>query len=176
MINHAAMLRPRAKLRPVANLTALACAIGASVVAYGAFMTQREAELLARSNDQLRTRQAASRQEPSKQELDLQHQWEVLLRERAYPWANVFRAVEHVSDPEIELLEFRPDRRAGTVVLKGEGRSAESVMRYLELLQANPTFSRVYLAHTANVERGRLSTRAFEMRLTLTDKLRAVGR
>lgn len=176
MIDHAAMLRPRAKLRPVAYVMALAIAVGALAVAYGAFMTQKEAALLARGNEQLRTRQAASRREPSKQELDLQHQWEVLLRERAYPWAKVFRAVEHVSDPEIELLEFRPDRRAGTVVLKGEGRSAESVMRYLELLQADPIFSRVYLAHTANVERGRLSTRAFELRLTLTDRLSTAGR
>lgn len=66
--------------------------------------------------------------------------------------------MEHVSDPEIELIEFRPDRRAGTLVLKGEGRSEESVMRYLERSQEEPTFSRVYLAHTASVERGRLQT------------------
>lgn len=170
MIDHAALLRPRARLRSIGYVVALAIASGALVIGYAAYKTHQEAAALARSNAQLRARQAASRQELSPRDLELQRQWTVLLQERAYPWAKVFRAVEHVADPEIELLDFRPDRRAGTLVLKGEGRTAESVMRFLERLQEDPTFSRVYLVHTASVERGRLLTRDFEIRLDLDVK------
>lgn len=170
MIDHAAMLRPRARLRPLGYLAALAIALGAVVVGHRAYLAQQEAAALGRSNEQLRKRQAAANAQPSPQDVEVQRQWKVLKQERAFPWARVFRAVEHVADPDIELLEFRPDRRQGTLVLKGEGRSAESMMRYLERLQEDPGFSRVYLAHTATVERGRLLTRAFELRLTLSSE------
>ena len=167
MIDHTALLRPRPQFRALVYLAALGIAIAALMVGRTALLTHQEAVTLSRSNEELRAKQAAARAEPSPKELELQRQWAVLQQERAYPWAKVFRAVEHAADPEIELLEFRPDRRAGTLVLKGEGRSAESVMRYLERLQEDPTFSRVYLAHTASIERGRLVTRAFELRLNL---------
>lgn len=167
MIDHAAMLRPRVPRRVLGYLAAFLVVLAAVVVARLAYMTHQEAAMLAHSNEGLRTRQSAARVEPSPKDLELRRQWAVLMHERAYPWAKVFRAVEHVADPDIELLEFRPDRRAGTLVLKGEGRTAESVMRYLERLQDDPTFSRVYLAHTASVDRGRLVTRSFELRLNL---------
>jgi len=171
MTKYEAMLRPRAKGRALGYIVALAIALGASVTAYEAQLIHGEAEGLSRSNEQLRVRQAAALQEPTQSERDQQRKWSALRQERAFPWAKVFRAVEHVSDPDIELLEFRPDRRAGTLVLKGEGRSSESVMRYLERLQEDVTFSRVYLAHTASVERGRLLTRSFELRLILNGNL-----
>lgn len=168
MIDHEALLRPRASLRPIGYLAALAIFLGAVAVGHTAYLAQREGDALVRSNELLRKRQAAANAQPSPQDIELQRQWGVLKQERAFPWARVFRAVEHVADPDIELLEFHPDRRQGTVVLKGEGRNAESVMRYLERLQDDPTFSRVYLAHTATVERGRLMTRTFELRLKLS--------
>jgi hypothetical protein len=167
MIDHAALLRPRAPRRILGFLAAFVLALAAMVVGRIAYMAHQEVTRLAQSNEDLRTKRASARPEPSQKELELLHQWTVLEQERAYPWAKVFRAVEHVADPEIELLEFRPDRRAGTLVLKGEGRTSESVMRYLERLQEDPTFSRVYLAHTASVDRGRLVTRSFELRLNL---------
>jgi hypothetical protein len=168
MIDHAALLRPRAKLRPLGYAAAFAIMCSAVAIAHSAYLTQQRAEALAKGNEQLRKLQAAANTQPSPQEIELQRQWGALKQERTFPWARVFRSVEHVADPDIELLEFHPDRRQGTVVLKGEGRNAESVMRYLERLQEDPAFSRVYLAHTATVERGRLTTRAFEVRLKLS--------
>jgi Tfp pilus assembly protein PilN len=167
MIDYAAMLRPRTPCRILGYMAAVSIALAALVIGRMAYMAHQEAAALARSNEDLRVRQAAARAEPSPRDLELQRQWTVLLQERAYPWAKVFRAVENVAGPEIELLEFRPDRRAGTLVLKGEGRTSESVMRYLERLQEDPTFSRVYLVHTASVERGRFVTRSFELRSNL---------
>jgi len=169
MIDHAAMLRPRARFRPLGYAIAVVVALGGGTLGYAAYMAHQEAAAITRSNAQLRTRQAAASQEPSPKDLELRRQWTVLQQERAYPWAKVFRAVEHVADPEIELLEFRPDRRAGSLILKGEGRTSESVMRFLERLQDDPTFSRVYLVHTASVERGRLITREFELHLDLIE-------
>jgi len=169
MIDHAAMLRPRARRNVLAYIGAAVIASAAALLGHAAYREHSEATMLARSNEQLSARQAAARVQPSQQSLELQRQWAVLQQERTYPWARVFRAVEHVSTPEIELLEFRPDRRAGTLVLKGEGRTSESVMHYLESLQEDPTFSRVYLTHTASTERGRLLTRTFELRLILSE-------
>jgi hypothetical protein len=164
---YAAMLRPRARLRPLAHVTALVLVLVAAGAAYAAFLAYRQAAVQALSNEKLRSLQAAVFQSPSLQDKELQRQWAVLRQERIFPWARVFRAVEHAADRDIELLEFRPDRRQGMLVLKGEGRTAESVMRYLERLQDDATFSRVYLVHTASVERGRLLTREFELRLNL---------
>jgi Tfp pilus assembly protein PilN len=170
MIDHAAMLRPRARLRHIGYLSALAILLGAAAVGHMAYLAQQEALALAQDNEGLRRRLAAADALPSPHDAELQRHWTVLKQERAFPWARVFRSIEHVTDPDIELLEFRPDRRQGTLVLKGEGRSAESVMRYLERLQDDPAFSRVYLAHTSTVERGRLLTREFELRLNLDSR------
>lgn len=165
--DHSTLLRPRARLRPFGYAVALAIVLSAAAVGREAYSEQKEAANFSRLNDQLLRRQAAVNAQPSPPDLERQRQWAVLKQDRAFPWAKVFRAVEHVADPDIELLEFRPDRRQGALLLKGEGRTAESVMRYLERLQEDPTFSRVYLAHAASVERGRLQTRSFELRLRL---------
>lgn len=167
MIDHQTLLRPRTRMRPLGYMAALLLALVASTIGYEGYVANREAAAVTRNNEQLRSRLFASRQEPSPQDQELRKQWAALQQERAYPWAKVFRAVEHVSDPDIELLEFRPDRRAGSLILKGEGRTSDSVMRFLERLQDDPTFSRVYLAHTASMERGRLLTREFELHLNL---------
>ena len=171
MIDHQRLLRPRAKRRGFAYATVLLITVGASAAVYEAQKVHEEAGAISRNNEQVRLQQAAAGQEPNQKEREFQRHWTALRQERAFPWANVFRAVEHVADPDIELLEFRPDRRAGTLVLKGEGRSSESVMRYLERLQEDSTFSRVYLAHTAGMERGQLLTRSFELRLNLNGNL-----
>ena len=167
MIDHATLLRPRARLRAPAYLIAVALAACATVAVVTAVRIHQDAAALVLANERLHARQTAARPQPGKQDAEFQRQWAVLLQERTFPWSKVFRAVEHVVDPEIELLEFRPDRRQGTLILKGEGRNAESVMRYLGRLQEDATFSRVYLAHTASVQRGRLETRSFELRLYL---------
>jgi hypothetical protein len=161
------MLRPRAQRRIPVYLAACVISLAAMWVGRIAYLTHQEATQFAHSNEGRRLKQATARTGPSPKQQELQQQWAVLAQERSFPWAKVFRAVEHVADPEIELLEFRPDRRARTLVLKGEGRTSESVMHYLERLQEDPTFSRVYLVHTASVDRGRLTTRSFELRLNL---------
>jgi len=171
MIDHASMLRPRARGRFQGYLIALSIALAAAAVGRAAYSAHRDAEAISVKNEQLRAQQAAMRREPSREDQEFRRQWGLLQQDRAYPWEKVFRAVERASDPEIELLEFRPDRRQGTLVLKGEGRSGESVMRYLERLQEDATFTRAFLIHTASVERGRLVTRDFEVHLSLSPQL-----
>lgn len=174
MSYHVALLRPRARFRVLGYLLAAGLMLGALILGYAGYVAHQQTAEIVRANELLRAQQAAAHIEPTPQDLERRRQWSALLHERTYPWAKVFRAVEHVSDPEIELLEFRPDRRAGSLVLKGEGRTSESVTRYLERLQEDPTFSRVYLAHTASAERGRLLTRSFELRLLLAKSQFAV--
>ncbi|KQZ32558.1 hypothetical protein [Duganella sp. Root1480D1] len=167
MIDYAVMLRPRARARALGYLMAICMAIGALTIGHAGYLANRDAEAVIRSNEHFRARQAAARQEPSRQDVEFRRQWTLLQQERAFPWERVFRAAERASDPEIELLEFRPDRRKGTLVLRGEGQAGESVMRYLERLQEDPAFSRAILIHTSKLERGHLITREFELHLNL---------
>ena len=167
MTKHAELIRPRKRGQWVWYSTMAATWLAAGAIGWDVLSVQSAVDALALNNEELQKVQAAARPQPSREEQEVQRKWRALQQERAFPWAQVFRAVERANDPEIELLEFNPDRRQSTIVLKGEGKSAESVMRYLELLQAEPTFSQVYLSHTVNVEHGRLLTRSLEIQVNL---------
>ncbi len=166
-MKYAELIRPR-KRGQVAWYGAMAATwLAAGAIGWDVLSAQSTVADLELRNEALQKAQAAARPQTTREELEAQRKWGVLQQERAFPWAQVFRAVERANDSEIELLAFHPDRRQATIVLKGEGKSAESVMRYLELLQAEPSFSQVYLSHTVNVEHGRLLTRAFEIHVKL---------
>jgi len=168
MTDFVRLIKPRPRGRKPLFLAAAVLIAGAVGLASQSMDLQQKAATLKSQQTQRQAQMLAARVQLSKDDIEAARKWSVLTQERHYPWAKVFRAVERANDPDIELLEFRPDRQQGTVVLKGEARSAESIARYLELLQADTAFRRVYLTHTAHVEHGRLLTRAFEIHALLT--------
>jgi hypothetical protein len=107
---------------------------------------------------------------PSHQQVEEQKKWAQLRTERDFPWDNVFHAIEKVATPDIELLEFRPDKLNGQIVLKGEARNLKSLLDYLQALSDKSGWSEVHLAHQQTVQRGALETISFEIKATLTFK------
>jgi hypothetical protein len=167
MIGNIELIRPRKRGQFLwfSAISLLWLVVG--TIGWSAMSVQSSAEQIDARNAELQKAKAVARPQPTREEAEVQRKWVALQQDRTFPWAGVFRAIERANDPEIELLAFHPDRRQATVVLKGEGKSAESVMHYLETLQAEPSFAEVYLTHTVNVERGRLGTRAFEIHIKL---------
>jgi hypothetical protein len=95
--------------------------------------------------------------------------WAQLKIEREFPWPPVFLAVERVASPDIELLEFKPDKINRRIALRGEARNRKALIVYLGALAAQTGLSNVYLTHQQTVARDTLETIAFEMIATFTD-------
>lgn len=105
---------------------------------------------------------------PNRVAVDTQRRWEVLAAERAFAWYPVFRALEQASSPDIELLEFLPDKANRRLALRGEARSMAGLTGYLVALNAQAPLAEVYLAHQKNVSRAGMSIVSFEIRARLS--------
>jgi hypothetical protein len=95
--------------------------------------------------------------------------WSQLTMERDFPWPAIFTAVEKAASPEIELLQFRPDKPNRSIALSGEAKNHKALVIYLSALAAQPALKNVYLLHLQTVQRGTLETIAFEIRATLVN-------
>jgi hypothetical protein len=96
-----------------------------------------------------------------------QKRWAQLVMERDFPWTSIFAAVEKAASPDIELLQFKPDKPNHSIALSGEAKNHKALVTYLSVLTAQPALKDVYLLHLQNVERGSLETVSFEIRATL---------
>ena len=106
---------------------------------------------------------------PNHQEQEEQKKWIQFRAERDFPWNGIFKVVEKVATPDIELLEFRPDKLNKHIVLRGEARNLVSLLAYLDALNSQSGWTNVYLAHQQTVQRGTLETISFEIKGTLPD-------
>jgi hypothetical protein len=119
-------------------------------------------------NDKLLAMQAATIvPTASRSEQEEQKRWAQLKIERDFPWSPVFQAVERASNPDIELLEFKPDKLNRRITLGGEARSRQALIVYLDALAAQAGLNNVYLTHQQTVERGTLETISFEIKAGL---------
>jgi Tfp pilus assembly protein PilN len=159
------LIRPRGRL-PWIWIGAFACASVALMLLSEGWHAQVRAALAAQSRaraERMRTVPKA----PSRQELDDQKRWAALEMERTFAWDRVFKVIEQSADPDVELLEFHPDRQQRTVLLKGVAASPDALFRYLENLAAQPALAQVHLYHRQPAERGRLHAVEFEIRAGL---------
>ena len=104
---------------------------------------------------------------PSHQQQDEAKQWSQVRLEKDFPWEKVFRAIERTSSPEVELLEFHPDKLNHVIVLRGEARSVDGLLEYLRVLTAKTGWLDVHLTHQEKVQHGALETVSFEVKATL---------
>ncbi|HEY8023548.1 MAG TPA: hypothetical protein VIF60_03210 [Burkholderiaceae bacterium] len=164
------IIRPkprRTALLWLASLVLLALAAGAGTLAY---MRHQSVEQFQALRTALAAQQAAQVvPAPNQQEQMEQKKWAQLRLERDFPWNGVFKVVEKVATPDIELLEFRPDKLNRTIVLKGEARNLAALLAYLDALGNQSGWSKVFLAHQQTVQRGTLETISFEIKGTLPD-------
>lgn len=162
------LLRPRATGRRWlwgAILMALAVTGWGTALSWQAQIDARHFEALLRNAKSKRT--AAPPPQPTRSETDLARRWHALAVERAYSWYPVFRALEQASSPDIELLEFLPDKASRKLVLRGEARNVEALTAYLALLSKQKILNEVHMAHQKNISRAGLTVMTFEIRASL---------
>ncbi|HYD78910.1 MAG TPA: hypothetical protein VEC06_03800 [Paucimonas sp.] len=151
-------------------LAALALAGLSAWLAMEAYLLHgKAAEHKARSERLLARQEALSAAKPTRQQLEEQKRWAALKQEQDFPWQRVFQSVERANSVDIELLEFLPDKRNRVIVLRGEARSPEALVGYLDALAMQRAFGTVHLLHQLKAVRGRLETVAFEIKATLIE-------
>lgn len=105
--------------------------------------------------------------EPTKAETETAKRWAALLAERDFRWAPLFAALENAGNPDIELLEFQPDKANRRVSLRGEARDEAALQAFLASLAGQGALQRPHLVHEKIRQRDRLSTIAFEIKAGL---------
>jgi hypothetical protein len=100
-------------------------------------------------------------------ELEEQKHWASLKAERNFSWRPVFTALERAGNPNVELLEFRPDKRGHYLTLQGEAKDEESLTEFIESLSKQPALRRVHLTHWRIRHRDRLTTLSFEIKAAM---------
>jgi hypothetical protein len=154
-----AFLAPKSRHALAIGLLILVLALAAAWLALlGAEQFNRSKRLDAQLT-QLQGAQAA-RAVPtaSRQQVDEAKQWAQVRQEKDFPWDMVFRSIERTSSPEVELLEFHPDKLNHIIVLRGEARSVDGLLAYLQALTVRTGWVDVHLTHQEKVQHGALET------------------
>jgi hypothetical protein len=163
-------LRPPVRQTRWLIITVVILLAGVTWLGMEAFHIHETAVRIRGQSDQLRRMQvSAQSRKPSADTLESQKHWASLKREREFPWPRIFQAIERLNNPEIELLEFLPDKQNRMIVLHGEARNRAAVVAYLEALAAQKTFGNVHLLHQQTVMRGQLETVAFEIKAGISE-------
>jgi hypothetical protein len=150
----------------------IVCVLLAMSVGMGLFAFQQHVivERVTARNNKLLVLQAASNVPTSSRgDQDNAKRWAQLKIERDFPWSSLFRAVEKAAGPDIELLQFKPDKINRQIALGGEVRNHKALVAYLDGLSKQPALKNVYLLHEQSVQRDTLETVAFEIRATLVE-------
>lgn len=161
-------LRPRPRFVPLSIGGALALA---ALAIYAAAMAVEQHAQLGAIEQQAERLRAAQVVRPaplaSKTEVEEQKRWAVFKAERDFTWTPLFNALQVAGNPNIELLEFQPDKAGGRIMLHGEAKDEEALLAFMETLAAQPLFQNVHLSHRKTKRRDRLVTVAFEIKATM---------
>lgn len=161
-------LRPRVSIGPW--MAALALLLTIAVAVMGWMVWRQEADVAAlRQKIALVRAATAAKPAPilSKVDIEQRKRWAQLQSERDFAWAPLFNALEAAGNPDIELLEFHPDKPGSTVVLRGEAKDEAALLDFMERLSVNPALKQVFLSHRKSRKRDRLVTVAFELKARL---------
>jgi hypothetical protein len=166
-LNH--YLRPRPRHR---GLALAACGV---LLAFGIVLGMdgyRQHQLAQASQqriERIRAEQALKppvKLKPSEQED--QKRWAALKVERGFNWTPLFAAIERASSPDIELLEFQPEKESLRILLQGEARNQQALTAFLEALAQQQVFRNVHLTHQQKKTRDRLETVEFEIHAAIS--------
>ena len=61
------------------------------------------------------------------------------------PWNDILQSIETVNTPDIALLNILPNTKSQQIILSGEGKNIQSVLSYVNQLQAQAMLEKVYL-------------------------------
>jgi hypothetical protein len=162
------LLKPRARYPWRLWLLAAALAVMGGLVAADSYLLANE---VAADEARYAKLQALSQVKPlqalSRAQVEDAKRWASLRMERQFPWYPIFGALEQTNHPDIELLEFNPDKTNQSVLLRGEARSVDALVDYLRQLSQQPIFAHVHLTQQKNKPRERITTITFEIRATV---------
>jgi len=170
MVNLTTYLRPQVRSNLgiwLPGTVLLVAGIGLSVLAYRQSILNTQ--LTARNDKLVALQSKAAPPVASLAAQEDMRRWAQLKLDRDFPWTPVFRAVEKVASPDIELLQFKPDKLNRRISLGGEAKSHQALVAYLDALSMQPGVKNAYLAHQQTVARDTLETFSFEIRATLAE-------
>jgi hypothetical protein len=93
--------------------------------------------------------------------------WQRLEEAIQFPWNALFRAIEHASSKDVVLLELKPDRANRVVVIRGEARTREAMLAYLDALSQREEFRDLVLRHEIADGHEGVAVVGFEVRVRL---------
>jgi hypothetical protein len=161
-------LRPRPTLSPGAWIMPVIVLAAAGLLASKVNERAVQTDMVRKSNDMLRQARARTAlPKPTPKAVELQKRWDELKDERDFPWDRVFNSVERADRSNIELLEFRPDKRNRRVILRGEAQDRDAVTAYLEELARQRTLARVHILQLQTLHHDGLTTYGFEIKATI---------
>jgi hypothetical protein len=170
MDNLAKYLKPRAKFTKQLGGVAISFVGIALFLLFATLQQNEEMKLSSLRLEQLRVSQLPQvAPKMSRAQLEDQKRWDALIAERSFSWKSLFLAIERVGNPNIELLEFHPDKTSRHVILNGEARDHQALLKFLEMLTAQPMMKNVHLTHQEKTTREALNTVTFEIKATLNE-------
>ena len=149
----------------LAMLAVIAAAVGLGGLSFEYHRRASAAELAAEQLRKTRTVKPIPRKSRAVEEE--QKRWADLQAERNFPWNQVLSVVEQGVNPDIELLEFVPDKATRQILLRGEARDRQALMKFMVALAAQPLMHNVHLASQERIKRERLETWHFEVKATV---------
>lgn len=94
--------------------------------------------------------------------------WQSLQVDRAFPWMQMLYSLEKLSQRDIAILEFVPDKKSRAVLVRGWAKHERALTRYLDVFESEKLWSSVHLAHKqAQAEEGSEAV-SFEIRASLS--------
>lgn len=149
-------------------LGAAVLAVMSGICGYDAYLTNSaEQTVIARIGHEQSRQLASIPMKPSRTDFEQRKQFEQVSLERDFDWNGVFFALQRANHPEIELLEFRPEKRQRVMILRGEAKSVLALAEYLGKMNQQRIFRRVYLTRQDLRSHGAVETVGFEMRAEL---------
>ncbi|MES2125711.1 MAG: hypothetical protein V4463_00420 [Pseudomonadota bacterium] len=167
-------LRPRSE-RPIwLSAATVLCAISATWLSAVAYQNHSAAQETLVQVDLLKSRQAAlASAKPSQTEAAGKKAWITFLLERDFAWTRVFNAVERVASPDIELLDFQPEKTIRVLVLRGEAKNREALSAFANALAAQKVFANVHLVRQETRRSASARLRAWDGNSSKVPKLPA---
>ncbi|QGZ41353.1 PilN domain-containing protein [Pseudoduganella flava] len=113
-------------------------------------LVEAEAELQRASQQLAQLEREKSKKEakapPDATSIKREQEASAVLARLRFPWHEFFGAIEAAHTEDVALLELDPSIESKSVRIVGEGKDFSAVTAYVERLQKQPQFSRVYLA------------------------------
>ena len=100
---------------------------------------------LSQLNQQTQPKKLSFDTTPVEISADKKLQIQTIVTALVMPWSKLLQAIEHADNKDIALLNLVPNTKSQQMILSGEGKDLQTVLSYVNQLQAQPMLEKVYL-------------------------------